>query len=95
MIFFLIIVPILIVIVMDSNQNNIVITNINLVIQRISNTFVNKLSFGVISNQHLNEAKLLYLYRRVLEDRTFSDIDYLTEDEYNGIYIDVQRITKK
>jgi hypothetical protein len=95
MIFFLIIVPILIVIVMDSNQNNIVIANINLVIQRISNTFVNKLSFGVISNQHLNEAKLLYLYRRVLEDRTFSDIDYLTEDEYNGIYIDVQRITKK
>jgi len=65
------------------------------VIQRISNTFVNKLSFGVISNQHLNEAKLLYLYRRVLEDRTFSDIDYLTEDEYNNIYIDVQRITKK
>jgi hypothetical protein len=94
MIFFLIIVLTLIVIVMDSNQNNIVITNINLVIQRISNTFVNKLSFGVISNQHLNEAKLLYLYRRVLEDRTYTT-DYLTEDEYNGIYIDVQRITKK
>lgn len=79
---------------MDSTQNNIIIANINIAIQKISNTFVNKLSFGIISNQHLNEAKLLYLYRRVLEDRTFTT-DYLTEDEYNNIYIDVQRIIKK
>lgn len=91
----LIFVQTLIVNAMDSTQNNIVIANINLAIQSISNTFVNKLSFGMILNQHLNEAKLLYLYSQVLLDRTFSDVDYLTEDEYNGIYIDVQRIIKK
>lgn len=85
----------LIVNAMDSTQNNIVIANINLAIQSISNIFVNKLSFGIISNNCLNEAKLLYLYSQVLLDRTFSDVDYLTEDEYNGIYIDVQRIIKK
>lgn len=89
-----IIVQMIIVIVMDSTQNNIVIANINLAIQKICNTFVNKLSFGIISNQNLDEAKLLYLYSRVLGDRTFST-DYLTEDEYNDIYIDVQRIIKK
>ncbi len=91
----LIFVQTLIVNVMDNTQNNIVIANINLAIQNISNTFVNKLSFGMILNQHLNEAKLLYLYSQVLLDRTFSNVDYLTEDEYNGIYIDVQRIIKK
>lgn len=81
---------------MDSAQNLTIISNINVVIQKISNNFVNKLSFGTITSQHLDEAKLLYLYRRVLEDRTFDeDVDYLTEDEYNDIYIDVQRITKK
>lgn len=85
----------LIVNAMDNTQNNIVIANINLAIQSISNIFVNKLSFGIISSNCLNEAKLLYLYSRVLLDRTFSDVDYLTEDEYNGIYIDVQRIIKK
>jgi len=89
------IVQTLIVNAMDSTQNLSIINNINLVIQKISNNFVNKLSFGVISAQHLNEAKLLYLYRRVLEDRTFTESDYLTDDEYNEIYIDVQRITKK
>lgn len=94
MIFFLIIVHILIVTVMTNEQNLIVIVNINVAIQKISNNFVNKLSFGIITNQRLNEAKLLYLYRRVLEDRTYAT-DYLTEDEYNSIYIDVQRITKK
>lgn len=78
---------------MTSTQNIQVIDNINLVIQRLCNNFVNKLSFGIISDQHLNNAKLLYLYRRVLEDRTYST-DYLTEDEYDGIYIDVQRIIK-
>jgi hypothetical protein len=61
------IVQTLIVNAMDSTQNLSIINNINLVIQKISNNFVNKLSFGVISAQHLNEAKLLYLYRRVLE----------------------------
>lgn len=94
MTFFRLIVQMIIVIAMDSVQNNIVIANINIAIQKISNTFINRLSFGIISNQHLNEAKLLYLYRRVLEDRTFTT-DYLTEDEYNNIYIDVQRIIKK
>lgn len=94
MILFLIIVHILIVTVMTNEQNLIVIVNINVAIQKISNNFVNKLSFGIITNQRLNEAKLLYLYRRVLEDRTYAT-DYLTEDEYNSIYIDVQRITKK
>ena len=79
---------------MTNEQNLIVIININVAIQKISNNFVNKLSFGIITNQRLNEAKLLYLYRRVLEDRTYNT-DYLTEDEYNSIYIDVQRITKK
>lgn len=95
MIFFRIIVQNLIVNAMDSTQNLTVLDNIDVAIQRISNNFVNKLSFGIISNQHLTEAKLLYLYSRVLSDRTFTDVDYLTEDEYNGIYIDVQRITKK
>lgn len=79
---------------MDKVQNNIIISNIDIAIQRICNTFVNKLSYGMILNQHLNEAKLLYLYSRVLQDRTYTT-DYLTEDEYNNIYIDVQRITKK
>lgn len=95
MTFYQTIVQTLIVNVMDSIQNLTVINNINIVIQKICNIFVNKLSFGIISTQHLNDAKLLYLYRRVLEDRTFTESDYLTEDEYNEIYIDVQRITKK
>lgn len=80
---------------MTNTQNITVIANIDVAIQRISNNFVNKLSFGIISNQHLDEAKLLYLYSRVLEDRTYTIADYLTEDEYNDIYIDVQRIIKK
>lgn len=95
MTFYQTIVQTLIVNVMDSIQNLTVINNINIVIQKICNIFVNKLSFGIVSTQHLNDAKLLYLYRRVLEDRTFTESDYLTEDEYNEIYIDVQRITKK
>jgi hypothetical protein len=79
---------------MDKNQNLSAINNINLSIQKISNNFVNKLSFGIISKQCLDEAKLLYLYSRILKDRNYVN-DYLTEDEYNAIYIDVQRITKK
>lgn len=79
---------------MDKNQNQIVISDINLCLQRFMNGYVNKIVFGINQKQHTTEAELLYLYRRVLETRTFSS-DYLSDDEYNAIYIDAQNIIKK
>jgi hypothetical protein len=81
---------------MNEEVNNSIITNINLTIQKISNNFVNKLVYGTISScTDCNQGKLLYLYKRVLETRTFDDNELLSTDEYNDIYINVQQIIKK
>jgi hypothetical protein len=81
---------------MNEEVNNSIIQNINLSIQKISNNFVNKLVFGTISScGNCGEGKLLYLYKRVLETRTFSDEETLSEEDYNAIYINVQQIIKK
>lgn len=81
---------------MTNEQNQIVIENINLVLQKISNIYANKLVFGFINGCcDCCEGKLLYLYKRVLQERTFGTDEYLSETEYDSIYINVQQITKK
>lgn len=78
------------------STNNSIIRNIDLAIRKISNNFVNKLVFGAISScNDCDEGKILYLYKRVLETRTFDDNEFLTEDDYNQIYIDIQNLIKK
>lgn len=81
---------------MNEEVNTSIIQNINLTIQKISNNFVNKLVFGTISScDNSDEGKLLYLYKRVLETRTFDDNENLSEEDYNNIYINVQQLIKK
>lgn len=81
---------------MNEEVNNSIIQNINLTIQKISNNFVNKLVFGTISScNDCDKGKLLYLYKRVLQTRTFDDNELLTEEDYNYIYIDIQNLIKK
>ena len=81
---------------MNEEVNTSIINNINLSIQKISNNFVNRLVFGTISScGNCDEGKLLYLYKRVLETRTFDDNETLSEEDYNNIYINVQQLIKK
>ena len=81
---------------MNKQVNDSIIANINLTIQKISNNFVNKLVFGTIGScANCDEGKLLYLYKRVLQTRTFDDNELLSEEQYNDIYINVQQIIKK
>lgn len=78
------------------STNNSIIRNIDLAIRKISNNFVNKLVFGTIGScNNCDEGKILYLYKRVLQTRTFDDNEFLTEDDYNQIYIDIQNLIKK
>lgn len=81
---------------MTNEQNQLVIENINVVLQKISNIYANKLVFGFINGCcDCCEGKLLYLYKRVLQERTFDSNEYLGPEYYNAIYINVQQITKK